>query len=351
MIANYRDAIEYLNNKQSLGIKPGLERIIKCLESLDNPQDKYKTIHIAGTNGKGTVAATLAKSLQKNGYKVGLFTSPWVVDFREQIQVDGEFICEDDLMNLVAELEKMQTDCTEFECLCVVAYMFFAKQNVDFAVVECGMGGKGDATNVEKENLSVITSISLDHTDFLGDTVEKIAEEKSGILRKNCTCVLYDKELADIFKDKCNKLVTTENKDNLSLVNAVLCELGVEPVSELVRLPARQEHKNGVLLDGGHNLAAAKTLSPQISAETAVIGMMKDKDVDGYLSVVAPKCSKIIVTNVNNPRAISARELCVIAKKYCNNVEICENPQDALKYNPTLICGSFYLIREIYNLI
>ncbi|MBR1532670.1 MAG: bifunctional folylpolyglutamate synthase/dihydrofolate synthase, partial [Eubacterium sp.] len=170
MIANYRDAIEYLNNKQSLGIKPGLERIIKCLESLDNPQDKYKTIHIAGTNGKGTVAATLAKSLQKNGYKVGLFTSPWVVDFREQIQVDGEFICEDDLMNLVAELEKMQTDCTEFECLCAVAYMFFAKQNVDFAVVECGMGGKGDATNVEKENLSVITSISLDHTDFLGDT-------------------------------------------------------------------------------------------------------------------------------------------------------------------------------------
>lgn len=351
MIANYNDAIEYLKNKQSLGIKPGLERIIKSLESIDNPQDKYKTIHVAGTNGKGTIAATVAKALQDNGYKVGLFTSPWVVDYREQIQINGEFISKDELSEIANTLEKNNTDLTEFECLTVFSYYYFAKKNVDYAVIECGMGGKGDATNVEKENLSVITSISLDHTDYLGKTIEEIAEEKSGILRKNCTCVLYNDELKSIFKDKCAKLVTGVLKNNLSLVNAVLNELGVNAANSLVCLPARQERKGKVLIDGGHNHAAAKALAPLANGDVALIGMMRDKDVDGYLSVIASRCSKVIATNVNNPRAISAEELAAIAKLYCSDVEICDNPADALNLKPTLICGSFYLIREIYNLI
>ena len=350
-IVTYDDAIEYLINKQSLGIKPGLERIIKCLDALDNPQNKYKIIHIAGTNGKGTVAATIAKALQDSGYKVGLFTSPWVVDYREQIQINGEFIGKSDFVKLTKVLQDMDTDFTEIECLTALMYLYFAQQNVDYAVVECGMGGKGDATNVEAENLSVITSISLDHTDFLGSMIEDIAAEKSGILRKNGTCVLYNDELAHIFKDRCKRLVTGGLNDNLSLVNAVLKELDVNAVNSLVRLSARQEYKNGVLLDGGHNLAAAKALEPLVNGDTALIGMMKDKDVDGYLSVIAPKCKKIIATNVSNPRAISANELCKLAKKYCNNVVVCDNPEDALTCKPTLICGSFYLIREIYNLI
>lgn len=351
MISNYSDAIEYLKNKQSLGIKPGLERIINCLDALNNPQDKYKIIHVAGTNGKGTVAATVAKALTDSGFKVGLFTSPWVVDYREQIQLNGEFISKDALTELVSEFESINTDCTEFECLTAFAYRYFEKQGVDYAVIECGMGGKGDSTNVEKENLAVITSISLDHTDFLGGTIQEIAEEKSGILRKNCTCILYNDELSGIFKDKCAKLVTGGLNDNLSLVNAVLNELGVNAVNSLVRLPARQERKGKVLIDGGHNLAAANALAPLVNGDVALIGMMRDKDVHGYLSVIASRCSKVIATNVNNSRAISAEELAAVAKNYCSNVEICDNPANALKLKPTLICGSFYLIREIYNLI
>ena len=350
-VSNYTEAIVYLKNKQSLGIKPGLERIKAELDILGNPQNEYKIIHIAGTNGKGTVAATVAKALQDNGFKVGLFTSPWVADYREQIQINGEYISKEHFWRYVRMLDIIGSECTEFECLTIMAYSYFSNEKVDYAVIECGMGGVGDATNVEKKNLSVITSISLDHTDFLGNTIEEIAEEKSGILRKNSTCVLYNYELSDIFQSKCKKLVTDGIKDNLSLVNAALSELGINPVGELVKLPARQEQKNGILLDGGHNVAAAQALAPLINDEVAVIGMMKDKDVEGYLSIIAPKCKRIIAVDVNNPRAMGADELAGIAKKYCNDVVICNIPSDALRYKPTLICGSFYLIREIYNLI
>ena len=350
-ISTYEQAIEYLKNKQSLGIKPGLERIKATLEVLGNPQDCYKIIHVAGTNGKGTVSATIAKALQEAGFNVGLFTSPWVVNEREQIQVNGEYISEESFWRSVRALQIMDTDCTEFECITVMAYAYFKLQKVDYAVIECGMGGAGDATNVEKNNLSVITSISLDHTDFLGSSIEEIADEKSGILRKKGTCILYNDELDYIFKDKCSKLITGGLRDNLSLVNAVLNELGVNPVNELVCLPARLERKKGILFDGGHNLAAAQFISEYINDEIAVIGMMRDKDVEGYLSCVAPKCNRIIAVNVNNPRSMSADELASIAKKYCNDVIICERAKTALKYNPTLICGSFYMIREIYNLI
>jgi dihydrofolate synthase/folylpolyglutamate synthase len=230
-------------------------------------------------------------------------------------------------------------------------YKFFADNKVDYAVVECGMGGKDDATNVEKNNLSVITSISLDHTDFLGSTIEEIAENKSGIIRENCDCVLYSDKFTDIFKDKCRNLIIPPQSDNLSVVNAALGHLGLKPINELKKLPARQEWKNGILLDGGHNVAAAIMLEPIINDETAVIGMMRDKDIEGYLSIIAPKCKKIIAVNVDNPRAISAVELASRAKSFCDDVIIAENAKEALKYKPSLICGSFYMIREIYNLL
>ena len=347
----YNEAQNFIIKKQSLGIKPGLSRIKEALEVLLNPQDSYKVIHVAGTNGKGTVAATIAKALQDNGYKVGLFSSPWVVDYREQIKINGEFISEEKFWKAVRALQMIDTDCTEFELLCVLAYFYFKIEKVEYAVIECGMGGKDDATNVEKKNLSVITSISLDHTDFLGATLEEIAENKSGILRKNCDCVLYSDEYADIFRNKCKNLLVAPQRDNLSIVNTALDNLGLKPVNALVKLPARQERKNGMLLDGGHNVAAAIMLEPIINDETAVIGMMRDKDIEGYLSIIAPKCKRIIAVNVDNPRAISATELASIAKKYCSDVITAPNAEYALRYNPTLICGSFYMIREIYNLI
>ena len=346
---NYNEALNFIEKKQSLGIMPGLSRINKLLERMDNPQNKIKIIHVAGTNGKGTVASTIAESLINNGCKVGLFTSPWVIDYREQIQINNEFISKEAFVEYIERYQN--NDCSEFEFLTAIMYKYFSDNNVDYAVIECGMGGRDDATNVENENLSVITSISLDHTNFLGSTLEEIAENKSGICRNNCDCIIYSNEFECIFKDKCKNLIISPQSDNLSIVNTVLRHLGLNGVNALKQLPARQERKGSVLLDGGHNVAAAKKLEPIINNEIAIIGMMKDKDVDGYLKIIAPKCKRIICVDVNNPRAVSKEELKSVAMKYCSDVITSNNAFEALKYNPSLICGSFYMIREIYNLI
>lgn len=333
---DYSEALNIIQKKQSLGIKPGLSRIETFLNSIDNPQDKIKIIHIAGTNGKGTVANTIASALMKNGYRVGLFTSPYIIDYREQIQINNEYIAKDRLADYVEKYH--DNDLTEFELLTAIMYKYFCDENVDFAIVECGMGGRGDATNVEKRNIAVLCSISLDHTNFLGNTVEEITKEKEGIIKPDCPCFRYE-NTGDF------------NKDNLTLAKKVIKHLGLNDDIELVRPLARQQKIGNVLVDGGHNVEAGKALEPMLNNEVALIGMMADKNVDGYLDLVARKCKMIITTTPNNPRSMNSNELKTIAEKYCDNVVSVENPLDAIDYAKknglTLVCGSFYLIREI----
>lgn len=358
----YNEALNFMLGKQSLGIMPGLTRIMNLLETMGNPQNDIKIIHIAGTNGKGTVAKTINNALIDSGYKVGLFSSPWIDDYREQIQINNEFISEEEFASYVDKYK--DNDCTEFEFLTAIMYKYFADSKVDYAVVECGMGGKGDSTNVEESNISVITSISLDHTAFLGNTVEQIAEEKSGILRKNSTCVLYpNSDVEHIFAGKCKKLVKVKEqenfkKNNLATANAVLELLGVPIVEQCVQLPARQEYIGNVMLDGAHNKNGAQALEPYLpnGKVTAVIGMMKDKDVNGYLSIIAPHLNRIITTTPDNPRSMPAEELKHLAQKYCKDVVAVDSSNEAVALakqdeNFKLVCGSFYLAREVRNLI
>lgn len=358
----YNEALNFILGKQSLGIMPGLTRIINLLETMGNPQNDIKIIHIAGTNGKGTVAKTINNALIDSGYKVGLFSSPWIDDYREQIQINNEFISKEKFASYVDKYK--DNDCTEFEFLTAIMYKYFADSKVDYAVVECGMGGKGDSTNVEQSNISVITSISLDHTAFLGNTVERIAEEKSGIFRKNSTCVLYpNSDVEHIFEDKCKKLVKVKEqgnfkKNNLATANAVLELLGVPTVEQYAQLPARQEYIGNVMLDGAHNKNGAQALEPYLpnGKVTAVIGMMKDKDVDGYLSIIAPHLNRIITTTPDNPRSMPAKELKHLAQKYCKDVVAVDSSNEAVALakqdeNFKLVCGSFYLAREVRNLI
>ena len=335
---------------------PGLTRILTLLKKMGNPQNDLKIIHIAGTNGKGTVAATIANTLTKNGYKVGFFSSPWVMDYREQIQIDNAFISETEFAEYVENYK--DNDCSEFEFLTAIMYNYFADKKVDYAVVECGMGGFEDATNVEDSNIAVITSVALDHTAFLGNTLEEIAYQKAGIIKENGTCVLYPNPATEhifekVCKEKNAKLIKVHDfqscmQNNLNTVTEVLKLLGIHADIVLFNLPARKEKIGNVLLDGGHNADAAKFLESSISNEVAVIGMMADKDIDAYLSIVAPKCKKIITTTPNNPRAISAEKLKKLAEKYCDNVVAMENPLEAVQQkNVTLVCGSFFLAREV----
>ncbi|MCH5318022.1 MAG: hypothetical protein J1E05_08615 [Eubacterium sp.] len=360
---NYNEALNFIYEKQRLGSVPGLSRIEKLLADMGDPQNDLRIIHIAGTNGKGTVANSIANALIKAGYKVGLFTSPWVIDYREQIQIDGEYISESDFAKYVSEYANAEA--TEFEFITTIMYKYFSDQAVDYAVVECGMGGEGDATNaVDHSLISVITSVAMDHTDFLGDTLDKIAQQKSGIIKPNSVCVLYpNPECKHIFEAKCNalnsKLINVAEqgnyqKNNIATANAVLSELGIEAKAEIPNIPARQEMMNGIMLDGAHNIDGALALEKNLPNEKicAVIGMMRDKDVDGYLSHIAPHCDMIITVTPDNPRAMNAGELGDLASKYCGNVIVENDISKAImllkKQNCfKLICGSFYLARQV----
>ncbi len=340
---------------------PGLDRIKSLLDKMGNPQNKLRIIHIAGTNGKGSVANSIADALTKAGFRTGLFTTPYVTDYLEQIKVDGEMITKQVFCDYVERY--CDEPASEFEFLTAIMYKYFFDIGAEYAVVECGMGGLEDATNCEDKNIAVITSVSLDHTEYLGGTIEKIAVQKAGIIKKDCVCIISpdNGECISIFENECKqknaRLIEAKDRghflsNNLSTAQAVLDYLSVDGTAENPALPARQEFLNGVLLDGGHNKGAAMALAPMLSDnECAVIAMLRDKDADAYLSLVAPHCKMIVATQVDNPRALPADELALLAKKYCDNVSVCSNPHDALSFarenGLTLVCGSFYLAREI----
>lgn len=193
----YAESLEYLNSLLQFGIRPQLDRIAALSDAFGNPHRRLRVIHVTGTNGKGSTCTFVASILREAGYRVGLYLSPYVHDVRERIQIDGEMISEDDFAALVTEIKPVadriaRTELgpvTEFEVKTMMAYLHFARREVDFAVIEVGMGGRFDATNIVEPLVAVITNVSLDHTERLGDTVEKIAFEKAGIVKTGTVLV------------------------------------------------------------------------------------------------------------------------------------------------------------------
>ena len=209
---DYKEALNYIDSLNILGSKLGLERVENMLERLGKPQNKYKIIHVAGTNGKGSVSSMLTSILIEAGYKTALYTSPHLERYNERYIINGKEISNEDFARYMDIIKKyadeMEKDGigmpTVFEQLTAMAFLYFADEKVDIAVIEVGLGGRFDATNViEEPVLSVIASISLDHTEFLGDTVEKIAFEKGGIIKNDCPTVLYnqDKKVYNVIKN------------------------------------------------------------------------------------------------------------------------------------------------------
>lgn len=360
---NYETAMEIIQKKQSLGIKPGLSNVRSLLSKMGDPQEKLRVIHIVGTNGKGTVANLIANALADCGLKTGLFTSPWVVDYREQIKINGSFIPEDRFTEYIERY--CDEPVTEFELLTAVMYKYFADEEVDYAVVECGMGGALDATNAfNHPELAVITSVSMDHTSFLGNTVKEIAAQKAGIIKDNCVCVLYPNEhCEDVFEKRCaetgSRLIKIPQqkdfkKNNLAVAKECIAYLHQCAHIEYPSLPARQEMFGCVMLDGAHNENGARALLDNLPPQniTAVISMMADKDCDAYLKIIAPRCRRIITTETSNPRTLPAENLAEIAGRYCNSVTYVKNPHEALELARKenmfiLVCGSFFLARDI----
>ncbi len=228
---NYTEAISYIKDTAKFGSKLGLERTEKILEYLGNPHKKIKTIHIAGTNGKGSTTAMLTKILVTSGYKVGCYISPYIEEFEERMQINNKNIPKDDLAEIVTEVSKAVEKViagdygnpTEFEIITCAGFLYFERNNVDFAVVEVGLGGRLDSTNVINPELSIIGSISLDHVAILGDTLEKIAFEKGGIIKNETPVVLYPQEdcVTKVIEDICDMKdapLVKVNRDNATFV-------------------------------------------------------------------------------------------------------------------------------------
>lgn len=292
----FEKAIQILTSQGKFYINLGLDRVKKLLEFYDNPQDKIKCIHVAGTNGKGSTCAMLASVLTQAGYKTGLYTSPHLVDYTERVKINGKDISKEEfadlIFNIINTAEKNNIHATEFEILTVLAFICFERDAVDFAVIETGLGGRLDATNVVKNPLiSIITTIDLDHVDRLGDTIEKIAFEKAGIIKQNIPVITSkDNKGLEVIKEKafesCSDLILADDintsydvnlqglwqKKNLSLVikaidiirqqRITIPETAVKEGLKNVLWSARFQYikEMNMILDGAHNSNAAKAL-------------------------------------------------------------------------------------------
>lgn len=224
---NYKEAMKYITNTAKFGSNYGLSRTEKILEILGNPHKKIKTIHIAGTNGKGSTTAMINSILCEAGFKVGMYTSPYLEEFEERIQISNNNIPKNELAKVVTEVSKAVEEVislgydhpTEFEIITCAMFLYFYKENVDYAVIEVGLGGRLDSTNVICPLLSVITSISYDHMNILGNSLEEIAREKAGIIKENVPVILYPqkqeafKEIEKKSKEMHSELILVKDED------------------------------------------------------------------------------------------------------------------------------------------
>lgn len=410
---NYRDALNFVHSRLKFGSRPGLDNIRRITELCGNPQCGMRFIHIAGTNGKGSISTMLSNIMIADGKKTGLFISPFVVDFRERIQVNGKMIPKADFARIITELKPLveRTDregycVTEFELVTCAALMYYKEQNCDCVVLEVGMGGRLDATNViDKPLVSVVARIDLDHTAVLGDSAEKIAFEKCGIIKNGCPTVMYPDQYDEvsatvrkICKERNSNLIVpptdfateyngvngtkiTVNGVKITLpligvhqrlnaataVSAALC-VGVpsDAVAKGVaatRFAARMEiisKKPTVILDGAHNPNGAKALSDSLDVvlngekAVAIMGMLADKDTDDVLRILSPHFSDIITLTVPNPRTMTATELKNKAKAFCPSVYSARSYIEAITLAaekadgaPIVVCGSLYLASAI----
>jgi len=383
MNLNYKKAVEKLHSKGMFCIELSLERILSVLDSFGNPQDKLKYIHVAGTNGKGSVCAILDSILREAGYKTGLYTSPHIYEYTERIKICGNEISKENFAEyfekIYNKIQELNTHLTEFEILTVIMFLYFADNKVDVVILETGMGGRFDATNVIKQNLcSIITRIDLDHTDRLGKTKEEIAFEKAGIIKPKCPIITsMGYEVIKDRADESNSLLilspTTVEKDyfealslkglqqaeNLSLaltaINYIYPEITKETILKSlpkVKNPFRFEYfeDKNLIVDASHNPNGIEALRKNLDYyfpnqnRRFVFGCLNTKDYKNMMEILFRLEDEVYLNGFDYPNACTFEELnkaCPIkAKKYNSSISL---KPDKLN----VICGSFYMIGKM----
>jgi dihydrofolate synthase/folylpolyglutamate synthase len=409
---DYKKAITWLYRFHRFGSQLGLERIQYLLEKLENPQNTYSTIHVTGTNGKGSVCRFIGSILEKAGYTVGVYVSPHLQRFSERMVINNQEISKDDIARLVQRVKPVVDKMIEkdnrptfFEIVTAMAFQFFHDKSVDFAVVEVGLGGRYDATNVIIPAVSVITNVSLEHTSNLGKDVQSIAFEKAGIIKKNkpviTATVPHDARqvIKDVAEQHHASVTVITNQDwkrvsfddthqefliqgtlrdyqvqtsllgsyqgeNIALATAAIETLQISgvyiPDTSIIQgihaacNPGRTEiisHKPVVLLDGAHNPAAMQMLKQTLQQDfeynklMLVVGILSDKNIEQMLSIIAPLSASIIVTKSHNRRACEPSQLAEILNKlrYTNPIVITDSLHQAID-QAQLLAGTHDLI-------
>ena len=396
---NYQETLNYLYNSTpvfehvgAVAYKEGLQNTLALDEHFGHPHTKYKTIHIAGTNGKGSCSHSLASILQEAGYKVGLYTSPHLVDFRERIRVNGQCISKERVVKFVEDERKFFEPLhpSFFELTTALAFKHFEEQKVDIAIIEVGLGGRLDCTNIISPILSIITNISFDHTQFLGNTLAKIAGEKAGIIKKSVPVIIGEanEETRPVFQSKANEvnsdivfaednaIVTSSTpmadggrryylSNNSTLIgelsgdyqernmNTILCACNILKHMNIIKnddviakgltnickntglLGRWQTIQNNptVVCDTGHNVGGWNYLAPQIKRQQCnqlriVFGMVDDKDIDSVMCLL-PKNAIYYWTQADSKRAIKAERVAEIAIKHDLRGEMFDNVEVA----------------------
>jgi len=400
----YQQTLDYLFDRlpmyQRLGAaayKADIGNIITASQHLDNPHKKFKSIHVAGTNGKGSTSHLLASVLQEAGYKVGLYTSPHLKDFRERIKINGQMIQEAEVISFVSNNKAFfeTLELSFFEFTVALAFNYFAKQKVGIAIIETGLGGRLDSTNIIRPELAIITNISLDHTNFLGDTIEKIAKEKAGIIKENTPIIIgrKQKETTEIFikiaEEKQAKLIYAsannkyktdlkENyqKENISTTLTAITQLqamnwnisedniinGIENILNNTAFMGRWQTLSKhplIICDMGHNEDGIKQVTQQIAELHFnklhfVFGVVKDKTIDAILSLM-PKQAQYYFCQANIDRAMEAKRLTKKAIKlglkgsaHTSVKQALENAKkNATKDDLIFVGGSAFVVAEV----
>ena len=380
MDKTYSDAVKILSSQGKFKINLGLERMHSIMEKFGNPQECFDCIQVAGTNGKGSVCAILAEILKTAGFKVGLYTSPHIFEYTERIKINGVEISKKDFGEPVFEvIEKANDsglDLTEFEIITAVMFLYFARENVDIAVIETGLGGRLDATNILKSNIcSIITHIDLDHTERLGDTKEKIAFEKGGIIKPErplFTAENYE-AIKQIALEKKSPVIPPQKfdadyelslkgsyqKENLAL--ALTCiktmfggisDKTIKKALKNVEHPFRFQYfkDKNLIIDGAHNPDGARVLRQSLdeyfpdTPRRFVFGCLKNKDYENMMKILFREGDEVYFYEFDYPNRASFEELSEKSPVKAQKFES-KNVLTSDKLN--IICGSFYMIGKI----
>ena len=388
---NYEEAMNFIQNTNKFGRVLGLDNIRELLERLGNPQDQLRVVHIAGTNGKGSTLAFLAGIFRESGYRAGRYVSPASFSYEERFRINEENISKKDLCFYMEKIKNVAEEMvkdglshpTMFEIETALSFLYFLDKKVDVVLLETGMGGRLDATNVVKKPIAtVIASIGMDHMQFLGDTLEKIASEKAGIIKEGCPVISYDntKEVNEVIKNKAKQMHAKVTFVNSAGIRVLQESLNGESFSyrssdgrwyEKIEIPLLGRHQINnaalaletlnviknyycisdfqtedgmrktiwrgrieilerepmVICDGAHNPDGAKSLLSFLQNNFTnqrliyIMGVLSDKDYEQMVQILAPSADKIYTVAPDNPRALSSRELCNCISKYHQNVE------------------------------